>query len=142
LATDNHAGISVTKKPTFAYGQTVFIQLTGLEPRTERLAYVPNAEASSFTEAYMASLYPTREAAEAAVAKAFQELQEDQAQDVRDGDRAEDECDDETGEFVVEGVVNEDGSIRYDGGFELAAEEIWGRFEMPVPDFGRSTPSL
>ncbi len=125
----------MSEKPTFEYGQTVFIQLMGMEPRSERLAYAPNAEASSFVEAYRGSLYPTREEADASVARDFKELQDDQRQEVLDGDREEDECDDETDEFVVEGVVNPDGSITYEGGFELTAEEIWGRVGIPMPSF-------
>lgn len=126
----------MTEKPKFEYGQTLFIQLVGLEPRTERLAYYPDLNAASFIEAYRASLHETREAAEAAVAQAFEHLKEDQAREVADGDRDEDQCDEETDEFVVEGVVNPDGSITYAGGFELAATDIWGRIEQPVPDYG------
>lgn len=127
----------------FEIGQTVYVRLTSTEDtNTEALAYAPNAEASSFIEAYRASLYATREEAEAAIAQSFKELQADQAQEVADGGREPDECDNNTDEFVVEGVVNEDGSITFDKHFELAVTDIWERAGVEMPNFASSGPRI
>jgi hypothetical protein len=126
------------------YGQTVYIQLYSHDTHQERLAYVPDMTATSFIEAYRASLYGTREEADAAVAASFKEQQDDHVAQVQadiasgDADADEGDCEVEPEEFVVEGVVNEDGSITYEGAFELTVEEIWGRYELPVPDFAAS----
>jgi hypothetical protein len=103
----------VTDTTVFEYGKSVFIHLYAHGTHKEALAYVPDQDASSFVEAYRNSLHATRSAAEEQI-----------------------EGDDE---FVVEGVVNEDGSITYDTHFELTVDEIWDRAEVSKPSFATST---
>jgi hypothetical protein len=105
----------MTDTTALEFGQTVFIHLYSYDTHKERLAYVPDQDASSFIEAYRNSLHATLSAAEEQI-----------------------ENDDE---FVVEGVVNEDGSITYDTHFDLTAEEIWDRAEVPMPSFATSAPA-
>lgn len=125
----------MSDRKTFEFGQTVFIQLVEMMPHDERLAYLPDEKAGSFMEAYAASLYATEAEAEAAVKRDFDDEQADQMAEVADGSRDEDEVDDETMEFVREGVVNEDGSITFKEGDVMTAEQIWGRCELQVPEF-------